>query len=60
MLYDLGYIEKWGIGTSEVLKKCLLNGNGEPTFYSNGTFRVEVKSKYAASIDDRKRTIINT
>lgn len=58
VLYNLGYIEKWGIGTLEVLKKCLLNGNGEPTFYSNGIFKVEVKSRYMANIDDRERTVI--
>lgn len=59
VLYNLGYIEKWGIGTLEVLKKCLLNGNGEPIFYSNNIFKVEIKSRYVESINDNEKIIID-
>jgi ATP-dependent DNA helicase RecG len=58
VLYNLGYIEKWGIGTLEVIKKCLLNGNGEPIFYSNGVFKAEVKSRYTLNIGDKERITI--
>jgi ATP-dependent DNA helicase RecG len=58
VLYNLGYVEKWGVGTLEVMKKCLLNGNGEPIFQSNGFFKVEIKSRYLSSIDDRERAIL--
>jgi ATP-dependent DNA helicase RecG len=58
VLYNLGYIEKWGIGTLEVIKKCLLNGNGEPIFYSNGVFKAEVKSRYTVNISDKERIAV--
>jgi ATP-dependent DNA helicase RecG len=58
VLYNLGYVEKWGVGTLEVMKKCLLNGNGEPIFQSNGFFKVEIKSRYLSAIDDRERAIL--
>ncbi|MGY0288695.1 MAG: RNA-binding domain-containing protein [Candidatus Methanodesulfokora washburnensis] len=58
VLYNLGYVEKWGVGTLEVMRKCLLNGNGEPIFQSNGFFKVEIKSRYLSAIDDRERTIL--
>jgi len=58
VLYNLGYIEKWGIGTLEVIKKCLLNGNGEPIFHSNGVFEAEVKSRYAVNIGDKERIAV--
>lgn len=58
-LYNFGYIEKWGIGTLETLRRCALNGNGEPIFNSNGTFRVEVRSRYKADTSDEERTILN-
>ncbi|MGB9895770.1 MAG: RNA-binding domain-containing protein [Thermoproteota archaeon] len=58
VLYNLGYIEKWGIGTLEVIKKCLLNGNGEPTFYSNGVFKAEVKSRYSVNTSDKERIAV--
>ena len=44
VLYYLGYIEKWGTGTLMVIKSCLENGNGEPIFESNGTFKVAIHS----------------
>ena len=58
VLYNLGYIEKWGIGTLEVIKKCLLNGNGEPIFYSKGVFKAEVKSRYTVDIGDKERIAV--
>ena len=58
VLYNLGYIEKWGIGTLEVTRKCLLNGNGEPIFQSNGFFRVEIKSRYVADLNDKERLVL--
>ena len=57
-LYILGYIEKWGIGTLTVIKKCIQNGNGEPTFQTNHTFKAEIKSRYTTSTDNREKLII--
>uniref|UniRef100_A0A7C1CBY9 HTH deoR-type domain-containing protein n=1 Tax=Thermofilum adornatum TaxID=1365176 RepID=A0A7C1CBY9_9CREN len=57
-LYILGYIEKWGIGTLTVIKKCIQNGNGEPTFQTNHTFKAEIKSRYITSTDNREQLII--
>ncbi|MGC9019887.1 MAG: MarR family transcriptional regulator [Candidatus Methanodesulfokora sp.] len=37
------------------MRRCLLNGNGEPMFYSNGFFRVEINSRYTADLDDKER-----
>lgn len=56
VLYYLGYIEKWGVGTLMVLEECIKNGNGEPTFSTDGTFKVTLRSKYFLSrgeIEDR-------
>jgi ATP-dependent DNA helicase RecG len=46
VLYYLGYIEKWGVGTLMVWEECMKNGNGEPTFESNGSFKVILRSKF--------------
>ena len=46
VLYYLGYIEKWGVGTLMVWEECIKNGNGEPIFESDGTFKVTLRSKY--------------
>lgn len=55
----MGYIEKLGIGTLQVIEKCILNGNGEPMFISNSTFRVEVKSRYRNYMDDNEAKALN-
>jgi len=57
-LYILGYKEKWGIGTLTVIKKCIQNGNDEPTFQTNHTFRAEIKSRYITSTNNREQLII--
>ncbi len=44
VLYYIGFIEKWGTGTLVVIKSCLENGNDEPIFESNGTFKVIIHS----------------
>jgi ATP-dependent DNA helicase RecG len=59
ILYIMGYIEKWGIGTLQVLEKCILNGNGEPIFTSNNVFRAEIKSRYRGNMDENEDKVIN-
>ena len=58
VLYYLGYIEKWGTGTLMVIKSCLENGNGEPIFESNGTFRVTMRSSVNFQFDETERKIL--
>ncbi len=59
ILYNRGYIEKWGIGTLQVLKKCLINGNGEPIFNSNHYFKATIKSRYTQETAENERKILN-
>jgi len=59
VLYNLGYIEKWGIGTLQVIEKCIANANGEPNFDSNSTFRVEIKSRYRRTVDSSEEAALN-
>ncbi len=59
ILYNMGYIEKWGVGTLQVLEKCILNGNGEPIFNSNGFFKAEIKSRYSEETGENERKILN-
>jgi len=58
VLYYLGYIEKWGTGTLMVVKSCLENGNGEPIFESNGTFRVTIHSSANFQFNETERKIL--
>ena len=57
-LYYLGYIEKWGTGTLMVLKTCLENGNGEPIFESNRTFKVKIRSSSNLQLNEIERKIL--
>ena len=59
VLYYLGFIEKWGIGTLMIIKECILNGNGEPVFESNGSFKLTIFSRYFSSLDPVERKIID-
>lgn len=59
VLYNLGYIEKWGIGTIKVVKECIHNGNGEPLFSSNKMFKVEIISRYRKTMDKKEETALN-
>lgn len=58
VLYYLGYIEKWGTGTLMVIKACLENGNAEPEFETNGTFKVIIHSSLSFQINEIERNII--
>ena len=58
VLYYLGYIEKWGTGTLMVIKSCLENGNGEPIFESNGTFKVVLRSSLNFQFNETERKIL--
>jgi len=58
-LYNLGYIEKWGIGTLKIIKECITNGNGEPIFNSNGIFKVEITSRYRKNLDNKEEATLN-
>ncbi|HDD71557.1 MAG TPA: ArsR family transcriptional regulator [Candidatus Aenigmarchaeota archaeon] len=41
-----------------VIKSCLENGNGEPIFESNGTFRVTMRSSVNFQFDETERKIL--
>ena len=58
VLYYLGYIEKWGTGTLMVIRFCLENGNGEPVFESNGTFKVTIHSSANIQFNETERKIL--
>jgi len=58
VLYHLGYIEKWGRGTLMIIKACLENGNGEPIFESNGTFKVKILSATKFQVNEIERKIL--
>ena len=58
VLYYSGYIEKWGIGTLMVWEECIKNGNGEPIFESDDTFRVILRSKYFLSREETEDRIM--
>ena len=58
MLHYLGYVEKWGVGTLMVWEECMKNGNGEPTFESNGSFKVILKSKFFPSEEGTEEKIV--
>jgi len=57
VLYYLGYVEKWGTGTLMVWEECMKNGNGEPIFESNGSFKVTLKSKFHAEKGVEERIV---
>jgi len=59
VLYYLGFIEKWGIGTLMIIRECILNGNGEPVFESNGSFKLIIFSRYSSQLDPVERKIID-
>jgi len=58
-LYQLGYIEKWGVGALLVLRECIRNGNGEPEFRSDAWFKATVYSRLHANLTEQERKIVS-